>query len=248
MKQVKFLATMSVAAGLLFLYSCKSGEKKAEEPTSDTTTVDTTAKAEMPAPAAVTSSGPTSLMTIKFKVANFAKWKPSYEGNDSFRLASGLHKYLIARGIEDSNMVMVIMRMDDVDKAKQFAASPGLKARMKKGGVIGPPTINYETALMNDTTAAQQDVRLLVRHKVKDWDAWKKVFDSHKQARMDAGLTDRLLAHAAGDDHDVSIVFTVADVAKAKAFVNSKDLKDKMKEGGVEGAPTFWFYRLAEKY
>jgi len=32
----------------------------------------------------------------------------------------------------------------------------------------------------------------------------------------------------------------VADVAKAKEFMKSKDLKDKMAEAGVEGAPSFF--------
>jgi hypothetical protein len=232
---------------MLFLSSCNSGEnKKADEKTADTSKAKTDTTATVPV--ATAPSGPTSIMTVKAKVANYVKWKASYEANDSVRLANGLHKYVIARGTEDSNMILVAMRMDDADKAKQFGASPGLKARMKKAGVIGPPTIDYLSSVMNDTTAIQQTVRLMVKHKVKDWDAWKKVFDSHKQARMDAGLTDRVVAYTVGDNHSVTLVFAVADVDKAKAFMNSKDLKDKMKEGGVEGPPNFFFYRIAAKY
>ncbi len=245
MKHVKFLATISVVAGMLFLSSCNSGkEKKADENTADTSTV----KTETPAPPAPAPSGPTNIMTIKHKVANYAKWKPLYESHDSARQANGLHNYVIARGIEDSNMVLVALKMDDVDKAKAMAASPELKNRMKKAGVTGPASFDYNTTVMNDTTAIQQTVRLMVKHKVKDWDAWKKVFDDHKQARIDAGLTDRVVAHTIGDNHNVTLVFAVADVAKAKAFINSKDLKDKMKEGGVEGPPNFFFYRIVEKY
>ncbi|MFI5186810.1 MAG: hypothetical protein ACHQF0_08805 [Chitinophagales bacterium] len=247
MKRVKFLATISVGAGMLILSSCNSGtEKKADENSADTSKVktDTTATTTMTTP----SSGPTSIMTIKHKVANYAKWKMAYDSHDSVRQANGLHNYVIARGVDDSNMVMVALKMDDVDKAKAMAASPELKERMKKGGVIGPVAMDYTTTVMNDTTAIQQTVRLMVKHKVKDWDAWKKAFDDHKQARMDAGLTDRVLGYTVGDNHSVTIVFAVADMAKAKAFINSKDLKDKMKEGGVEGPPSFFFYRIAQKY
>ena len=249
MKHVKFLAAITVAGGL-FLSSCNSGgEKKADENSTDTSAAKTdTTATTMTTTTATNPSGPTSIMTVRAKVANFAKWKTAYESNDSMREANGLHKYLIARGTEDSNMVLVANRMDDVDKAKQFASSAALKERMKKAGIVGAPTVDFLTAVMNDTTAIQQTVRLMVRHKVKDWDAWKKVFDAHKQARMDAGLTDRVLSHTVGDDHSVTIVFAVADVAKAKAFINSKDLKDKMKEGGVEGQPNFFFYRIAAKY
>jgi len=76
----------------------------------------------------------------------------------------------------------------------------------------------------------------------------KKDIDTDKQARMDAGLTDRVIAHTVGDTHSVTLVFAVADVAKAKAFAGSKELKDKMKEAGVEGPPTMYFYRIVQKY
>ena len=248
MKHVKFLAAITFAGGL-FLSSCNSGgEKKADENSTDTSAAKTDTTATTTTTMATMPSGPTSIMTVKAKVANYAKWKTAYESNDSMREANGLHKYIIARGTEDSNMVLVANRMDDVDKAKQFGSSAALKERMKKAGIVGPPSMDFLTAVMNDTTAIQQTVRLMVKHKVKDWDAWKKVFDAHKQARMDAGLTDRVLAHTVGDDHSVTIVFAVADVAKAKAFTNSKDLKDKMKEGGVEGPPNFFFYKIVAKY
>ena len=243
MKQVKLSATIIVAACAFFFSACNSGEDKKEE---GTTEAISTPKEETPPPPP--PSGPTSLMIVKHKVANYAKWKPAYESHDSVRLANGLHSYIIARGTEDTNMIMVAMRMDDVNKAKALSASPELKERMKKGGVIGAPVIDFIEALTNDTTAISQTVRLMVNHKVKDWDAWKKSYDSHKQARADAGLLDRALAHTVGDNHKVTIVFAVTDMAKAKAFMNSKDLKDKMAEAGVDGPPAFFFYKISAKY
>jgi hypothetical protein len=85
-------------------------------------------------------------------------------------------------------------------------------------------------------------------HKVKDWDAWKKEFDDHKQVRADAGLIDRALGHAVDDPKHVGIVFAVTDMAKAKAFLQSADLKDKMEKAGVEGRPTSFFYNIEKMY
>lgn len=51
-----------------------------------------------------------------------------------------------------------------------------------------------------------------------------------------------------GDNHLASIVFAVTDMKKAKEFLNSKDLKDKMAKAGVEGPPTFFFYNIVQKY
>jgi len=245
MKHVKLFATICIAAAILLFSSCNSGGDKTDTTTDTTTaTTDTSMTTTMP----TAPSGPMSVMSIRAKVADYAKWKPQYESNDSVRLANGLHKYVIGRGVEDSNMILVAMIMDDVDKAKAMAASPELKARMKKSGVIGTPSFDYVTLVMNDTADLHETARLLVKHKVKDWDAWKKVFDEHKQARMDAGLTDRVLGYTVGDNHSISIVFAVTDMDKAKAFINSQDLKDKMKEAGVEGKPDFFFYRITERY
>ena len=242
MKHFTLLATVFVATSSLIGVSCNSGkDKKADETMTDSTATKTEVMVTAP-------SGPTSIMIIRHKVANYAKWKTGYESHDSFRLASGLHNYIIARGTEDSNMLLVAVRMDDVAKAKAFAASPDLKAKMKAVGVTGTPMIDFLESVMNDTTAIQQTIRVMVRHKVKDWDAWKKSFDSHKQVRTDAGLTDRVISYTVGDNHNVTLVFAVADMDKAKAFMNSQDLKDKMKEAGVDGQPDFFFYKIAQKY
>jgi hypothetical protein len=187
-------------------------------------------------------------MMVRHKVADYAKWKPGYDAHDSARLVNGLHSYVIARGTQDSNMVLVAMRMDDANKAKAMADGPALQDVMKKSGVAGPPVIDFLESVINDTTAIQQTIRLMIRSKVKDWDAWKKVFDTHKQTWADAGLTDRVVAHSVGDTHNVTLVFAVADMDKANAFLNSQDLKDRMKESGVEGPPDMFFYRIVQRY
>ena len=250
MKQFKFVTAITIAVSMaFFLFSCGSGgDKKTDESATDTTaatTTDTTAaKPAEPTPAAKLSN----LLIIQHKVANFAKWKPAYESHDSVRRSYGLTNYALGRGLNDSNMVIVLLKMDDVNKAKELTGSQGMKDRMKKAGVIGKPTFSYIDVVMNDSTPIEQTARLMITHKVKDWDAWKKEFDSHKQARMDAGLIDRGLGYSDGDNHMVGIVFAVTDMQKANAFLNSKDLKDKMAKAGVEGQPTFFFYNIVQKY
>ncbi len=242
MKQLKLLSSAAIA--MLMLFSCNSGN---DEKTSETTKTDTTvmANAEKP-PEAPTK--PSMTMLIKHRVSNFAKWFPAYESHDSVRLSYGLHDFVVARGIKDSNMVMVALREDDTARAKQFAKDPGLKVAMQKGGVVGTPIFYYTESKWHDSTTDQSTTRVIIFQKVKDWDAWKKAFDGHKQARMDAGLTDRAVGTFADDPHMVSVVLVVNDMKKAQDFMNSKDLKDKMKEAGVEGAPDIFFYHVIKEY
>jgi hypothetical protein len=65
---------------------------------------------------------------------------------------------------------------------------------------------------------------------------------------MDAGLIDRVVGHSIGDNHMVTVVCAITDMAKAKAFMKSKDLKDRMAKSGVEGPPSIFFYNIVEKY
>ena len=118
MEQLRFSVTKALAFSmLLFMFSCNAGEEKK----SDVTAADTVkaVPAEATPKAAVK---PSNIMLIMHKVANFAKWKPIFEANDSMQKAYGLHNYVLARGVKDSNMVMIALRMDVATKAKELGA------------------------------------------------------------------------------------------------------------------------------
>lgn len=78
---------------------------------------------------------------------------------------------------------------------------------------------------------------LLIRHRVEDFGKWKPVFEEHKSAREEAGLTDLHLWTNAEDANEVFILCDVADPAKAKEFGESPSLVEAMKNAGVIGAP-----------
>ena len=84
---------------------------------------------------------------------------------------------------------------------------------------------------------------MLMRHKVKDYPAWKKVYDAHLAMRDKAGLTEKFVLQGEDDPHEVIILHEVRDLEKAKAFTKSKDLHDKMKEAGVIDKPDIYFLR-----
>jgi hypothetical protein len=246
MKQLRFLATTFAASMLMLLSSCGSGdEKKTEETT--TTATDTTAATVPETPAPVK---PSNVMLMQFKVTDFAKWQSKFESKerDSIRRSYGLTNYVAGRGLDDPNKVIVILKMDDANKAKQLTASQGMKDRMKEAGVTGTPTFTYLDVVMDDNSPINQTNRLMMMEKVKDWDTWKKEFDQNKQLRIDGGLIDRAVGHAIDDTHQVSIVFAITDMTKAKAFLQSKDLKDKMEKAGVEGKPVPFYYNIVKMY
>ncbi len=78
---------------------------------------------------------------------------------------------------------------------------------------------------------------LFVRHKVKDFDAWKPLYDAHRVARAVAGLKQLYLLRNAADPNDVLLLFETSDLEKARAFARSEDLQQTMKKAGVTGVP-----------
>jgi hypothetical protein len=248
MNQHKFTSLLFCAAMVLFLTSCGGGgsEEKSSTDTTSTNT-DTTTTATISTNTIITT--PQNMMIATHRVKDFAKWKASYDAHDSMRLANGIHSYVIARGFKDSNMVLVAVKADDMEKAKAFAKSPSLKAAMQKGGVLGAPTISFITTVWQDTSILGPDIiRSRTTFTVKDWDAWQKNFEDGKQERLDNGITDRAIGHDADDNKKVSLVTAVMDTAKAFAYYKSDALKKRREAGGVIGEPKRFLFRVVQRY
>jgi hypothetical protein len=246
MNQSRFACTLFFAAMVFFLTSCGGSEEKSGD--TDTTTTDTTTSATTLETNTIVTT-PQNMMVATHKVKDFTKWKASYDEHDSMRLVNGIHSYVIGRGLNDPNMVLVAVKADDMDKAKAFAKDPSLKKAMQKGGVIGAPSISFNTATWQDTSVLSPDiVRSRTTFSVKDWDTWQKNFQDGKQERLDNGITDRAYGHDADDNKKVWLVTAVMDTTKAFAYYKSDALKKRREAGGVIGEPKRFLFRIVQRY
>jgi len=248
MKQSRFTGLLFCIATAFCLASCGGGsnEKKA---TADSTAVDTVAKAPVAPPAVNTIiTAPMNMAIVIHKITNYGKWLPAYEGHDSMRQANGLHSYVVARGLRDSNMVMVALKVDDVSKAKAAFKDPAMKARMQKSGVVGPPMVSFVTATWQDTAKIETTLRSQTTFMVKDWDAWQKTFEEGKKERLDNGITDRVIGHDVDDNKKVALVTAVLDTTKAFAYYKSDALKKRRAAGGVIGEPKRFLFKIVKRY
>jgi len=82
---------------------------------------------------------------------------------------------------------------------------------------------------------------VFVKHRVADYAAWKPVFDEHEAVRRQAGMTAHSLHRDADDPNVIIIAFRVNDIARAREFASSPDLREAMQRAGVQGPPEFWF-------
>jgi hypothetical protein len=89
--------------------------------------------------------------------------------------------------------------------------------------------------------AEHKGENLTIHHKVKDYATWCTGYDAHETSRHSAGITNGRVFRNAEDQNDVVILQDVADVAKARTWLASDDLKAAMQKAGVIGSPSIRF-------
>lgn len=94
------------------------------------------------------------------------------------------------------------------------------------------------------TIVTSPQAMLIVKHKVKDFAAWKMAYDGHDSARVASGLHNYVIGRGAVDSSTVLVALKADDMVKAKAFGKSPGLKQAMQKGGVVGAPVVQFVTM----
>jgi quinol monooxygenase YgiN len=83
-------------------------------------------------------------VNVRHTVADYAKWRQGFDGNESFRRTAGATgSKKVYRDQENPNTVTVIMEWNNADQARKFTQDPRLKEVMEQAGVIGAPEIRF---------------------------------------------------------------------------------------------------------
>jgi hypothetical protein len=91
------------------------------------------------------------------------------------------------------------------------------------------------------TNAQHTNENVTVHFKVKDFNAWRTGYNGNEKGRVSAGITNGRVFRSADDPNDVVVLQDVADVAKARTWFGSEDLKAAMQKSGVIGSPSVRF-------
>ena len=237
---MKTIFTTIIALAMFTFTSCKKEADK--EATTEPAVVETAAPvAEVPV------FEPFQVMAVSHTVKNYDEWKKGFDQDEPNRTASGLTLRALARGTENPNKVYIFLNVSDMQKAKDFAASPKLKETMQKLGVIGKPEILYSDVVRFAESPAELKGRVRIATKVKDFDAWLKVYDAEgKNTRAANGLVDRAIARSIEDPNLIYLTFAISDLEKVKARLKSPELQKIMTDAGVISKPVIEFYTSVE--
>ena len=87
---------------------------------------------------------------------------------------------------------------------------------------------------------------IVVQHTVRDYDAWKTVFDEHQSVRAKYGSLGHTIYRDADNPDDVTIFSQFESRARAEEFARDPSLAEAMERGGVIGEPRIMWVEEAD--
>lgn len=82
-----------------------------------------------------------------------------------------------------------------------------------------------------------------IRHKVKDYAAWKTVFDNFASTRKSFGEKTHHIFHQLDNPNDLQLLFEWDTLQNAEKFFASTELKSRMQSAGVIETPVIQFLK-----
>ena len=76
-------------------------------------------------------------------VKDYSKWKSVFDENGSTRKARGSIGAQVLRGADNPNELCILIEWENVQNARDFAASDTLREAIEKAGVTSKPEILY---------------------------------------------------------------------------------------------------------
>ena len=80
-------------------------------------------------------------LIVQHKVRDFDAWRPAYDDHGPVRSRYGVEEASLHRNADDPNDVVIIFRVGDLDRAREFAGSQDLREAMEQAGVVSAPTV-----------------------------------------------------------------------------------------------------------
>jgi quinol monooxygenase YgiN len=86
----------------------------------------------------------------------------------------------------------------------------------------------------------------VVVHRVKDYRAWRQVYDEVGPMQKAGGVIAESVYQAKDDPNTVLVLHSFESMAAAESYFASPELRDAMQKAGVEGAPRIELFEEAK--
>ena len=176
-------------------------------------------------------------LSISHEVTDYTKWKAGFDEHISVRIEAGIKDVFVKRDIYNTNSVTVFFEVNDLNKAKAFISSPTLKEAMTKSGVVTAPVIVFYKSAAECAAINSSALVTTITHSVKDFSAWKLVYDAGEELRKNAGINDNVVLRSLSDENRITVLGSSSSAEKFNEFMLNPELKAAMEKAGVVSKP-----------
>lgn len=176
-----------------------------------------------------------SQMTVtligRHEVKDFDAWKKVYDSSTAIRDESGVMADSIHRDLDNPNLVTVYHQFADAAAASAYAArldSDQFRAMAEEVGIVLPVEVRLMTDVVPrpDTGSLSGTITLIASHEVKDFDAWKEMFDGSAELRKKAGFIAESVHRNLENPNLVTVYAQFADAEAARAHAARLDSEE----------------------
>lgn len=183
------------------------------------------------------SSSSKMFLSISHEIKNYDTWKAVYDKLDAQRKDAGILELFIKKDINNLNSITIFAEVTNLEKAKAFMSSTALKEAMKDAGVTSPPSIVFSKSALDYGTLNRSALITTITHSVKDFSAWKEVYQSAEQLRKQDGIQDCLVLKSLTDENLITVIGITKSEASFNKFTSNPNLKTTMEKAGVTSKP-----------
>jgi quinol monooxygenase YgiN len=90
-------------------------------------------------------------------------------------------------------------------------------------------------------------VTVFIRHRVKNYPKWKKVYDACLPIRRAGGEISYIVGHVSKKTNNICVILQWDSPANVAKFLKSKELKKAMKDSGVIEKPDVFIVEEKER-
>ena len=88
-------------------------------------------------------------------------------------------------------------------------------------------------------------VYIFVSHKVKDYNRWKQVYDSHDELRNTYGMETRKIFRSVNEPENIHVLVSLPSIEAFEEYSQKSDLRGTMEKAGVISEPIVNILQLA---
>jgi hypothetical protein len=184
---------------------------------------------------------------LKVRVLDEKAWRKGFETEIPILKSQGFQAYSLHQDLSDPQSLLLTLKCGDLKKGLRFA---------KSGNLLDLPTVMGKQVVWAGTDVQERSYLygiskgtsgiVIVRHQVKDFDFWYKGYQhasggTHHHPDRGYIPSRRSVHRVPGDPAAALVVHAASNVSKARAFMETQNMRDRMEAGGVIGTPEIWY-------